>query len=51
MTNYTLDERIDNIALAYVSSRENVSSMTPEEFLEAFKKAHDIIGELLNYGA
>lgn len=50
MENYSLTQRIDNIALAYVSSKFDVSKMSIDEFLEEYKKACNAIAEKFTLG-
>ena len=44
------DDRIDRIALAYVTAHYDVSQMDASEFFEKFKKAYNEISEIYSYG-
>lgn len=50
MNTTQIDDRIDRIALAYVTAHYDVSQMDTSEFFEKFKKAHDEISEIYSYG-
>lgn len=50
MDKIELEKRTDALAIAYVTSRENVSDMSVEEFFETYKKVHNEIHELLTSG-
>ena len=50
MNTTQIDDRIDRIALAYVTAHYDVSQMETSEFFEKFKKAHDEISEIYSYG-
>jgi hypothetical protein len=50
MNTKQVDDRIDRIALAYVTAHFDVSQMDTSEFYEKFKKAHDEIAEFYLYG-
>lgn len=50
MENYSLTERIDNLAIAYVTSHYDVENMSVEEYLNAYKKVSDELFETLSSG-
>ena len=50
MNTKQVDDRIDRIALAYVTAHYDVSQMDASEFFEKFKKAYTEISEIYSYG-
>ncbi len=50
MENYTLTERIDRLAIGYVTSHYDVKNMSVEEFLNKFKEVSTEIFELSSLG-
>ena len=50
MNTKQVDDRIDRIALAYVTAQYDVSQMDASEFFEKFKKAYNEISEIYSYG-
>lgn len=50
MENYSLNERIDRLAIAYVTSHYDVKNMSVEEYFEAYKKVSNELFECISIG-
>ncbi len=50
MENYSLTERIDRLAISYVTSHYDVENMSVEEFISKFKEISAKIYELFSPG-
>lgn len=50
MENYSLNERIDQLAIAYVTSHYDVENMSVEEFFCKFKDASNEFFDLISFG-
>ncbi len=50
MDNYSLTERIDHLAISYVTSHYDVKNMSVEEFISKFKDVSAEIFEIFSLG-
>ena len=46
----SIDERIDRLAIAYITSHYDVSQMSVEEYFEKFKEVSNKIFDLYSFG-